>query len=205
MQVLVTAGATRNPIDAMRFISANSSGRTGVRLARAWQAAGHSVHFLGSPEAVLRYGEGSTETFGSTRDLMDRMERWVLLHPHGAVVHAAAVGDYECAEASSSKLPSGRPEVTLALTPTPKIANAVRGWGLRGCFVTFKAAAPETSSDELLALARAQRERTQSDLVFANVLGRLGQGIAIVGDGVTWFDRRDEALEALISAVTSAR
>lgn len=205
MDVLVTAGATRNPIDAMRFISANSSGRTGVTLARAWHAAGHRVHVLGSPEASLRAEGLKSEVFGSTRDLMARMERWVRDHPHGSVVHAAAVGDYECTHSSDSKLPSGQEEVLLRLAPTPKIADAVRGWGLTGFYVTFKAAAPETSREGLEALASAQRRRTGSDLVFANVLGRLGEHVAIVGDEVDWYLERSAALEALSNRVTSAR
>lgn len=203
MNVLVTGGATRNPIDAMRHVSANSSGRTSVHLARAWSDAGHDVHLLGSPEAVVR-GEGlSTEGFGSTRDLMARMERWVRAHPSGTVVHAAAVGDYEVAEAADGKIPSGQDEVVIVLKPTPKIADAVRGWGLTGHFVTFKAAGPETSPKQLAALATKQRARTGSDLVFANVLGRIGTNVALVGDEVRWFERRSDALAVLVAEVTS--
>ncbi|TNE91851.1 MAG: hypothetical protein EP330_03890 [Deltaproteobacteria bacterium] len=205
MHVLVTAGATRNPIDAMRHISANSSGRTGVQLARAWADAGCEVHLLGSPEAVVR-GEGlSTEVFGSTRDLMARMERWVREHPDGAVVHASAVGDYEVASSADTKIPSGRDEVVIRLTPTPKIANAVRDWGLTGPYVTFKAASPETDADGLIALATKQRARTGSDLVFANVLGRIATDVALVGDEVRWFAARDDAMHALVSWLTSER
>lgn len=205
MNVLVTAGATRNPIDAMRHVSANSSGRTGVHLARAWEAAGCKVHLLGSPEAVLR-GEGlSTEVFGSTRDLMARMEAWVRAHPKGAVVHACAVGDYEAASSAEGKIPSGQEQVVIRLVPTPKIADAVRGWGLTGALVTFKAASPETDSEELIALASKQKKRTGSDCVFANVLGRIGTDVALVRGDVTWFAQRDDALAELVNWLTNAR
>lgn len=205
MHVLVTAGATRNPIDAMRHISANSSGRTGVGLAQAWRTAGHDVHLLGSPEAVLRASSLSAEVFGSTRDLMRRMEAWVRAHPDGAVVHAAAVGDYEVADAEGGKIPSGKDEVVLSLSPTPKIADAVRGWGHLGALVTFKAAGPGTSADDLVRLASKQRSRTGSDLVFANVLGRIGTDVALVAEDVRWFADRSDALQALIAGLTTLR
>lgn len=207
MQVLITAGATRNPIDAVRFLSARSSGRTGVALAGALRAHGADVTLLGSPEACLRAQladiDAVIEEYGSTRDLMGRMEAWVRQHPGGSLVHAAAVGDYECAQ-SAAKIPSGRPTLQLELTPTVKIADAVRGWGLTGRYVTFKAASPETTDDALVAIATAQRIRTQCDLVFANVLGRLDRRLMLVGEGVAHYPRRDEAIAALVRFLVMA-
>lgn len=201
MDVLITCGATRNPIDAMRVLTARSSGTTGVAIARALAEIAR-VHVLGNPEAVLRAPDLHVEEYGSTRDLMARMEAWIRAHPSAAVIHAAAVGDYERKDAQASKIPSGAPEITLTLTPTPKIADHVRGWGLTGPFVTFKAASPETTNEQLVAIADRQRIRTGSDLVFANVLGRITSDVALVGpDGPTWFTRRDDALAALIRAI----
>ena len=204
MKVLITAGATRNPIDSMRFISARASGRTGVGLAHALIRRGADVFLLGSPEARLR-GEGlDGDTFGSTRDLMERMEQWCRAHPDGALVHSAAVGDYAVSEEGSGKVESGRSQWELTLVPTPKIADRVRPWGLRGMYVTFKAAAPGTSREELVTLAEGQRLRTDCDLVFANVLGRTQHDVALVGEKVRWFSTRDEALAALLAALTSS-
>ena len=102
--LLLTAGATRNPVDAIRYLSAHASGRTGIDLAGRLSGA-YAVHVLGSGEACLRAPAGlSTEEFTSTRDLMARMERWIRANPTGIVIHSAAVGDYEaeapCAECS---------------------------------------------------------------------------------------------------------
>lgn len=202
MDVLVTAGGTRNPIDAMRSLAAGSSGMTGIAIGEALVAQGHSVWMLGSREARLRAPHLPGEEFGSTRDLMARMEAWVRAHPDGAIVHSAAVGDYEVATPDSGKVPSGRAVWTLTLTPTPKIADHVRPWGSRGLYVTFKAAAPGTTPDELIEIARRQRDRTGCDYVFANVLGQIDHGIAWVGDAVEWFDTRADALVCLVGALT---
>ena len=69
-------------------------------------------------------------------------------------------------------------EWTLTLTPTPKIADHIRAWGGVGPYVTFKAAAPETPEADMIDIARRQRDRTRCDLVFANVLGRIGEALA---------------------------
>jgi len=173
-----------------------------VSIARALRDRGVAATLLGSAEATLRGSELASEEFMCTRDLMSRMERRVRADPTVCLVHAAAVGDYEVAT-DASKLPSGRPELTLHLTPTPKIADHVRSWGLKGLYVTFKAAAPETDAQALLALARRQRDRTGCDLVFANVLGRLHADIALVGEQIQWFEARHDAQQALIDVIAS--
>ena len=205
MNVCITAGATRNPVDAVRVLTANATGRTGVRVGRALADAGHTVLVLGSPEAALRAEAAglTAEVYGSTQDLMARMERWVRAHPDGALVHSAAVGDYALApdDGAPRKIPSGLDRLELVLVPTPKIADHVRGWGLTGTFVTFKAAPPATSDEDLVGIARRQRARTGCDLVFANVLGRLSSGVWLVGEEAERFEGRPEAIEGLIAAV----
>jgi len=196
---LVTAGATRNPVDAMRYLSACSSGGTGAWLADRLAPA----DLLGSPEALLRTGNG--QPFGSTRDLLARMERWVRAHPGGVVVHAAAVGDYEVA-ADASKIPSGQPALTLTLTPTPKVIDHVLGWD-PGCrLVGFKAAAPGTTPSELERIARALMDRTGAVAVFCNVIGDLDATCALAdGASFTPFATRQEALEALAKRIDALR
>jgi phosphopantothenoylcysteine synthetase/decarboxylase len=200
MDVIVTCGATRNPVDAMRYMSARSTGQTGLMVARALKSRGHRVHVLGSAEAALRAPDLQVEEYGSTRDLFEKMQRAVRLARHGALVHSAAVGDYEVAAPNAGKTPSGQAEWLLRLTPTPKIADHVREWGLTGPYVTFKAAAPDTSLEDLQRIASAQRKRTGSDRVFANVLGKLGT-VLWVGDDAIRFDDRLDAVRRLIAYV----
>ena len=207
MDILITAGATRNPIDAMRYISANSSGQTGVWMAE--QLYRHrTVHLMGSPEALLRCRIDCTRIgFGSTHDLMEKMQQWTETHPDGLVIHAAAVGDY-CVDHApvDSKLPSGQHTVALRLVPTPKIVDRIHNWAPDAKLISFKAAAPNTDRDALEQLATAQRERTGSLLVFANVIGALHGNNLIVGpEGAEWFDSRPLAMASLVSAVLRYR
>ena len=206
--VLVTCGATRNPLDAIRFISAFSTGRTGGAIAAAMAARGHAVHVLGSAEALLRLTDPSLtqEEYRSTRDLMARMEAWVRANPGGIVVHSTAVGDYEADPAEQArKIPSGQDTIELRLRRTPKIADAVTGWDPDCRLVTFKAAGPETTAEQLVAIARKQLERTGSVMVFANVIGKLSSSVILVGpsDEAAYPDR-GEAIAALVEAISDA-
>ena len=204
--ILITAGATRNPLDAIRYLSAFSSGSTGVGLARAL-SVDRTVTLLGSAEACLRAGEDiNTEEFTSTRDLMARMERWVRTHPDGVVVHASAVGDYEAVPddegSGPAKIPSGKSELLLRLRPTPKIVDHIHSWSPDVRLISFKAASPETTDARLVEIAEAQRVRTGSVLVFANIIGRLQEGVLLQGaDGASWHSTRPAALAALTEAI----
>ncbi len=196
--VLITAGATRNPIDAMRFISANASGRTGTWLATAFEPA--QVTLLCSPEAVTRAPAGTTvEKFGSTTDLMDQMHGWIQAHPDGIVVHSAAVGDYAVTTPEAGKkIPSGQSNLQLALQPTPKILDHIKQWSASLFLVSFKAAPPDTSDEALVQMTTAQLHRTHSDLVFGNTLKRIQADVILVdADGVERFGERQEALTHL--------
>ena len=199
--ILITAGATRNPIDAMRFISAYSTGRTGAWLATQLHGEA-SVTLLGSPLA-LRHCSTPVQsiTFGSTDDLMQKMADWVAANPTGLVIHAAAVGDYAVDDdLSEQKIPSGQAVLTLRLVPTPKILDAIKAWSSTVSLVSFKAAGPATTHTALAELAAAQGQRSQSDLVFANTIGQLNKDVLLwqVG-GPSWHAKRSDALEALLS------
>ena len=207
MDILITAGATRNPIDAMRYISANSSGQTGVWIAEQLYRH-HAVHLMGSPEALLRCRIDCHRTgFTSTHDLMEKMRQWTESHADGLIVHAAAVGDYCVDNApTASKLPSGQKAVSIHLVPTPKIVDKIHAWAPRATLISFKAAAPNTERAELERIATAQRDRTGSLLVFANVIGALQQQNLIVGpQGPQWFDSRPLAMASLVSTVLQHR
>ena len=219
--ILITAGATRNPIDSMRYISAHSKGGTGVWLADQLQVKAYQrrvatggpdcseiITILGSPVALEKskpsaylYGCHRVE-FGSTRDLMNKMEDWIKSNPGGTIIHSAAVGDYEVAEASDSKISSGLDELTIKLQPTPKILDHIRRWDPNAFIVSFKAAAPKTEKPALQELAMNQLKRTDSAMVFANVIGDFGKDILITNrECHSWFKERTVAMQHLVESI----
>jgi len=129
MTIIVTSGATREPIDAVRYISNVSTGQTGAALAGAFLCRGHAVLLLrgrGSAEA----GEGiQSEEFSSAADLEERLRRRLGDGRIDAVIMAAAVADYRPAEALSGKTDSQAGRLSLVLVRNPKILPRIKSFG----------------------------------------------------------------------------
>jgi len=118
MHFLITAGGTREHIDAVRFISNASSGRMGYALARAALKAGHQVTLvttgvnLRSPEgAEIVHVVSAREMFAAVKDRFSRCE---------CLVMAAAVADYAPVRAKGKISKSDR-ELIIRLRPTVDI------------------------------------------------------------------------------------
>ncbi len=144
MRFLVTAGPTREPIDAVRFISNRSSGKMGLAIAQAGLAGGHEVTLLHGPgvlpgefeQTFAKFpGELPGELpgagvqcagFETTRQLHALLEKY--WPNHDCLVMAAAVADYQMplgsVDASLKKLPRGK-GLTLTLEPTEDLVAAM--------------------------------------------------------------------------------
>ena len=129
MKVLVTAGATREPIDAVRFISNISSGATGAAIAEFLATSGHEVTLLHGEGALRSTATGVTcGGFGSTEQLGARLESALCHGGFDAIVHAAAVADYRPSAPQRGKLSSDSDDLTLRLVPTPKLLPKLKAW-----------------------------------------------------------------------------
>jgi phosphopantothenoylcysteine decarboxylase/phosphopantothenate--cysteine ligase len=129
MNILITAGATREPIDVVRFLSNVSTGRTGARLADALAAQGHRVTLLHGEAAVRPACVSDTETFTSTADLQAALRRRLATGSYDAVIHCAAVSDYKPDTSHAGKMSSYAAELTIRLVPTPKLLPELKNYG----------------------------------------------------------------------------
>jgi phosphopantothenoylcysteine decarboxylase/phosphopantothenate--cysteine ligase len=127
MRILVTAGATREPIDSIRYISNFSTGRTGAMLSQYLAERGHEVtHLAGKgsyePNLTTNITLRSFETFSSLESLLFselNVKRYDL------IIHAAAVGDFSLAQPFTGKLESNQ-DLQLDLKPNPKLILKIR-------------------------------------------------------------------------------
>lgn len=131
MKILITAGATREPLDAVRFLSNVSTGTTGAALADEFARLNHALFFLRAEGAVQPRGRHDGETFSSARDLQERMQRHLATGTFDAVVMAAAVADYRPADVAPGKIPSDAVELTLRLVRTEKILPRIKAMSTR--------------------------------------------------------------------------
>ena len=128
MNILITAGATREPIDAVRFLSNVSTGRTGALLADALAAHGHTVTLLHGEAAVRPSRVSDTETFSSTDSLQAALRRRLGTGTYDAVIHCAAVSDYRPDTTHEGKMSSYAAELTIRLVPTPKLLPELKSY-----------------------------------------------------------------------------
>lgn len=156
MRILITAGPTREPIDAVRFIGNRSSGRLGLALVAAAIARGHEVtEILGPIVAGILPGVRRIDV-----ETAAEMHAAVLAEfpRHDLLIMAAAVADYRPRTSLSSGKIERHGPLTLELEPTADIAaaaGAIKRPGQRTVGFSL-----ETSSD----LSRARRKLREKNL-----------------------------------------
>lgn len=169
MNVLVTAGPTREPIDAVRFISNASSGRMGFACARAARRAGHRVTLVTGP-VTFSDPRGIRTIRVTTAGEMHRAV--IRAYPSAdAVLMTAAVGDYRPARRIRGKLKKGDAELSLRLVRTKDILEALGARKGKRILVGF---ALEVQDAERQARLKARKKNL--DLVVLNSPRSFGEG-----------------------------
>ena len=165
-RVLVSAGGTREPLDAVRFLGNRSSGRMGVALAEEARLRGAEVTLVAANLSVPPPGKVELVPAPTAVEL----EREVLARSDADVVlMAAAVADYRPAEQSSGKRPKNEQPWTVMLEPTGDVLAQLGARRRNGqVLIGFAADHGETG----LARAREKLEAKRSDLIVFNDVSR---------------------------------
>ena len=130
-RVLVSAGGTREPIDAVRFVGNRSSGRMGFALAEAAAARGANVTVIAANVDLPRHTqisyidvESAAQLEAAARDQFPSCDLLLM---------AAAVADFTASEPAPGKLKKdGRSELELTLSPTTDVLAALSGLRTEG-------------------------------------------------------------------------
>jgi len=176
LRIVVSAGATREFIDDVRFISNPSSGRMGLEIAlEAWARGAHVVLVAGHLE-VEPPPWIPTVRCTSTEDMLRAMLRAVKeVKPH-AVVMAAAPADFKPSRRLSGKIDSHAERISLSLVPTPKILRELRKV-FDGVLVGFAAEAVESVEAGRERALRKLKEYGL-DMIVLNPVSKPGVGFA---------------------------
>jgi phosphopantothenoylcysteine decarboxylase / phosphopantothenate---cysteine ligase len=167
--LLITAGPTHEPIDAVRFLGNRSSGRVGIALADEAARRGWSVTLLLGP--VTRTPSDSSVRVVRFRTCSDLQALLDVEAPRcDVLVMAAAVADYRPKVDPSffgGKFRRKNEKLTLELEPTPDLLAQVAARRRPEQLLVGFALEPR---EELLASARQKLERKKVDLVVGNPL-----------------------------------
>ncbi|HET7045863.1 MAG TPA: bifunctional phosphopantothenoylcysteine decarboxylase/phosphopantothenate--cysteine ligase CoaBC [Gaiellaceae bacterium] len=199
-RVLVSAGGTREPIDAVRYVGNRSSGRMGVAIAAEAQRRGAEVTLLAANLAVAPpSGVEVIETPTAEEMLREAVAR------AGAdlVVMAAAVADYRPREPLAGKRPKDAAGWSLELEPTGDVIGTLAARRTNGqVLVAFGA----ESGEQGLGRKRRMLSDKNVDLVVYNDVGRTDIGFDAYDNEVVLITRAGEraVAKAAKSAVAAA-
>lgn len=169
LNVLITAGPTREAIDPVRFISNRSTGRMGFAVAAAAVRAGARVTLVSGPVTLpAPAGVQRIDVESAAQMLEAVMSRASESH---IFIATAAVADYRAATVSEHKLKKTEPTLNLALERNPDILSAVAALDRAPFTVGFAA-----ETRDLLRYAEEKRRRKGLDMIAANRVGLPGQG-----------------------------
>jgi phosphopantothenoylcysteine decarboxylase / phosphopantothenate---cysteine ligase len=168
--VVVTAGGTREPIDAVRFVGNRSSGRMGAAIAAEARRRGAEVTLIAANMSVE---EPAGVEVVQTPTAADLARETLARAGADVIVMSAAVADYRPAEPMQTKRPKDGDSWRLELEPTDDVLRALTAQDANGRIVVGFAA--ETGEDGL-ARAREKRAVKQADLFVYNDVGDAGIG-----------------------------
>ena len=173
-KVLVTAGATRERLDPVRFLTNDSSGKMGFAIVAAARDRGAEVTLVkGAATAEVPAGVRVVE-IESTEDLLAAMEREC--PAQDCVIQAAAVADYRPAERADRKIKKqDGGEMVIHLVENPDVARAVGEKKRPGQILVGFAAETDHVSDH----AREKLRKKHLDMIVANDVTQPGAGFGV--------------------------
>jgi phosphopantothenoylcysteine decarboxylase/phosphopantothenate--cysteine ligase len=179
--VLVTAGGTREPIDAVRYIGNRSSGRMGYALAAAAVARGAEVTLIGANVALAPPPHARLVTVATAAELQDACER--AFPDSDILLMAAAVADFRPRTAAAHKLKkTGGPAPVVELEPTADIIAALAERRRPGQIIVGFAA---EHGAQALEYGREKLARKGLDAIVVNDVSQPGIGFDSAENEVT--------------------
>ncbi len=193
--VLVTAGPTREPIDAVRFISNPSSGRMGYALAAAARDRGAEVTLVSGPTSLIP-PLGVNHIPVTTASEMNRA-----VQDHAGqcqiVIMAAAVSDFRPQAPPEGKIKKEIASLAITLERTEDILQGLGAAKGGKILVGFAA-----ETDDLVRNAGEKLKRKNLDLIVANAIGRPGAGFASETNAAIMIDRNGMVRELALMPKT---
>ena len=174
LRVMVTAGATRERLDPVRFLSNDSSGKMGFAIAEAAKKRGAEVTLVCGVTTAQPPKDVNMVRVESTMELYEAITSRA--KEQDVIIQAAAPADYRFATRYDQKLKKedGAPMV-LELVENPDIAAAVGRMKQPG--QTLVGFAAETTN--VIANAQRKLDKKNLDMIVANDVSKPGAGFNV--------------------------
>ncbi len=182
-RIVVTAGATQEAIDPVRYISNHSTGKMGYAIAEVLACRGAEVVLI-SGRTTLDTPRGCHRVDVESAEQMYRASLEHFAEADGAIM-CAAVADYTPVVVASEKIKKSGDELTLTLRKTPDIAASLGAEKGDRVVVGFA-----LESENELENAKSKLERKGLDLIVLNSIRDEGAGFGVDTNRVTLIDHQ---------------
>jgi phosphopantothenoylcysteine decarboxylase/phosphopantothenate--cysteine ligase len=182
-KLLVTAGPTREPIDPVRFISNQSTGKMGYAIAKMAALRGADVTLVSGPVSLkVPYGvtcvdvETAQDMYDAVIDAAPKMD---------IIIKSAAVADYTPAAVADNKIKKTDGDISIPLVRTKDILKTLGESKKDGQFICGFS----METENVLENSRAKLEKKNVDMICANNLKVEGAGFKTDTNVVTIITR----------------
>lgn len=189
LEVLITAGPTREPLDPVRYLTNRSSGKMGYALARSTAQRGGKVTLVSGPTSLTPPSGVEFIPVETARQMFDAVMKHY--QQSQVIIKSAAVADYRPINVSDHKIKKDGQGMTIEMAQNPDIlAELGRRKGSDQLLVGFAA---ETNDLEQYALSKLRRKN--ADLLVANDVSQPGVGFDYDTNRVRIFGANGEVEE----------
>lgn len=189
MKLLVTAGPTREPVDAVRFVSNYSSGKMGYAIAEAAARMGAQVTLVTGPTSLPAPCGVKFVQVESAKDMLDAASE--AYREANVFISAAAVADYTPKSPKTGKMKKSPAEWSLEMQPTADILKTLSKSKGNRILVGFAA-----ETDDIVENAKKKVLEKNLDMIVANqifqeepVFGSDSNTVTVItahGDAENW-------------------
>ena len=172
VQILITAGPTREAIDPIRYMTNHSSGKMGYSIAKRAAIRGAKVKVVSGPVIAERCENVEFIDVVTAEEMYNE----VMKHykDSDVMIMVAAVADYRCKDVCANKIKKEDTEITLTLVKNPDIAKEVGNVKGNRILVGFCA-----ETDHLIENANAKIKAKNMDMIVANDVTQEGAGFSV--------------------------
>lgn len=198
VNVLVTAGATQEAIDPVRYITNHSTGKMGYALARDCMLRGANVTLVSGQSALTPPPFTTVISVISAKEMFDAVTEHA--ESQDIIIKAAAVADYRPASIAAEKMKKKEDALTIELERTDDILKYLGEHKHPQQFLCGFS----METEHMLENSRKKLEKKHLDMIVANNLKQAGAGFGTDTNVVTMITPQEEIALELMSKEEAA-
>lgn len=198
VNVLVTAGATQEAIDPVRYITNHSTGKMGYALARDCMLRGANVTLVSGQSALTPPPFTTVISVTSAKEMFDAVTEHA--ESQDIIIKAAAVADYRPASIATEKMKKKEDALTIELERTDDILKYLGEHKHQQQFLCGFS----METEHMLENSRKKLEKKHLDMIVANNLKQSGAGFGTDTNVVTMITPQEEIALELMSKEEAA-